>query len=125
MAATQRVIMKLIGQMSAQLEAISENPASPSLVRLEANRFLHGEICRTAGTDRPSANRAAARHANVTAAALRTPTNRARRACSTNCRRHLGTESRRIEEGQPMPDHVHQEMANKQVDQMQLKLASS
>jgi len=37
----------------------------------------------------------------------------------------LGTESRRIEEGQPMPDHVHQEMANKQVDQMQLKLASS
>jgi hypothetical protein len=27
----------------------------------------------------------------------------------------------RIEEGHPMPDHVHQEMANKQVDQMQLK----
>jgi putative transposase len=30
-----------------------------------------------------------------------------------------------IEEGHLMPDHVHQEMANKQVDQMQPKLASS
>ena len=28
-------------------------------------------------------------------------------------------------EGHLMPDHVHLEMANKQVDQMQLKLASS
>ena len=31
----------------------------------------------------------------------------------------------RIEEGHLMPDHVHQEMVNKQVDLMQLKLASS
>jgi hypothetical protein len=33
----------------------------------------------------------------------------------------------RIEEGHLIliPDHVHQEMTNKQVDQMQLKLASS
>jgi hypothetical protein len=31
----------------------------------------------------------------------------------------------RIEKGHPMPDSVHQEMANKQVDQMQLRLASS
>jgi hypothetical protein len=50
MAATHRVIMKLIGQVNAQLEAMSENLASPSLVRLEANKFLHGEIGRTAGT---------------------------------------------------------------------------
>jgi hypothetical protein len=50
MTATHRVIMKLIGQVNAQLEAMSENSASPSLVILEANKFLHGEICRTAGT---------------------------------------------------------------------------
>ena len=40
----------------------------------------------------------------------------------------LGTcpaQESRIEEGHVMPDHVHQEMANKPVDQMQLKLASS
>jgi hypothetical protein len=44
-------------------------------------------------------------------------------------RRHLDTEcpaqESRIEEGHLMPDHPHQEMANKQVDHMQLKLASS
>ena len=36
-----------------------------------------------------------------------------------------GAQESRIEEGHLMPDHVHQEMANKQVDQMQLKLSSS
>ena len=48
-------------------------------------------------------------------------------------RRHFGTvfhelarrKECQIEEGHLMPDHVHQEMANKQVDQMQLKFASS
>ena len=47
-------------------------------------------------------------------------------------RRHLDLNSRSLpgarkpdREGHLMPDHVRHEMANKQVDQMQLKLASS